>query len=395
MKIGLTDAVQNTMAKRDYYEILGVTKSASADEIKKAYRRVAKQFHPDRNPNNPEAEAKFKEACEAYEILSEPDKRARYDQYGHEGVGFGQGGFKYENFTHAGDFEDIFSSIFGNIFGGGGGGPQGRARGQHQAERGRDLKVNLTITLEEAFSGKESEIALTRLETCEKCTGSGAAAGSKPKTCPRCKGSGAVRFQQGFFSINSVCDVCQGQGEIVENPCTSCSGRGRVNKRSRVKVRIPAGVDNDNRVRVSGEGEVGPHMGPRGDLFIDISVKEHDVFEREGDDLFTQVKISYAQAALGDELEVPTLDGKVEISVSPGTQSHALFRMSGKGMPLVNDNKRRGDLYVRTIVETPTHLTDRERELLRELAEINSEKITEGKGFFSRIKQEIKNVFAD
>lgn len=382
------------MSKRDYYEILGVEKSASADEIKKAYRRVAKQYHPDRNPDNPEAEAKFKEACEAYEVLSEPDKRARYDQYGHEGVGFGQGGFSYENFSHAGDFEDIFSSIFGNIFGGAGG-AGARGRGQSQAERGRDLKVNLAITLEEAFSGKESEIALTRLETCEKCTGSGAAEGSKPKTCPRCKGSGAIRFQQGFFSINSVCDVCQGLGEVIENPCSSCSGRGRVNKRSRVKVRIPAGVDNDNRVRVSGEGEVGPHKGPRGDLYMDISIKDHDVFEREGDDLFTQVKLSYAQAALGDEIDVPTLDGTEHIKVSPGTQSHTLFRLGGKGMPRVNDTRHRGDLYVRTIVATPTHLTDRERELLRELAEINSEKITEGKGFFSRIKQEIKNAFAD
>lgn len=349
---------------------------------------------PAPNPGNAEAEEKFKEACEAYEILSETDKRARYDQYGHEGVKFGQGGFSYENFTHAGDFEDIFSSIFGNIFGGGGG-PQGRGRGQSQAERGRDLKVNLSITLEEAFAGKESEIALTRLESCETCTGSGASPGSKPKTCPRCKGSGAIRFQQGFFSVNSVCDVCQGQGEVIENPCSSCSGRGRVNKRSRVKVRIPAGVDNDNRVRVSGEGEVGPHNGPRGDLYIDISVKDHDVFERQGEDLVTQVNMSYAQAALGDEIEVPTLDGEESITIGPGTQSHTLFRLNGKGMPRVNDNKRRGDLYVRTIVETPTHLTDREKELLRELAEINSQKISEGKGFFSRIKQEIKNAFAD
>lgn len=382
------------MAKRDYYEILGVAKSASADEIKKAYRRVAKQYHPDRNPGNPEAEAKFKEACEAYEVLSEPDKRTRYDQYGHQGVNFGQGGFSYENFTHAGDFQDIFSSIFGDIFGGAG--TQGRGRGgQHQAERGRDLKVNVSITLEEAFAGKETEIALTRLETCETCTGSGASPGSKPKTCPRCKGTGAMRFQQGFFSINTVCDVCQGQGQVIENPCSTCSGRGRVNKRSRVKVRIPAGVDNDNRVRVSGEGEVGPNNGPRGDLFIDISLKDHDVFERQGEDLVTQVNLSYAQAALGDDIEVPTLDGTEQLKIPHGTQSHTLFRLNGKGMPRVNDNRRRGDLYVRTLVETPTHLTDREKELLRELAEINSQKVTEGKGFFSRLKQEIKNAFAD
>lgn len=382
------------MAKRDYYEILGVQKTATADEIKKAYRRVAKQYHPDRNPGNDEAEAKFKEACEAYEVLSEPDKKARYDQYGHEGVNFGQGGFRYENFTHAGDFEDIFSSIFGNIFGGGGGG-QARGRGFNQAEQGRDLKVNLTITLEEAFAGKESEISLTRLETCESCTGTGASEGSKPKTCTRCKGSGAIRFQQGFFSVNSACDVCRGSGQIIDNPCKTCTGHGRVNKRSTVKVRIPAGVDSDNRVRVAGEGEVGPNNGPRGDLYIDITVKEHDIFERQDEDLVTQVAMSYAQAALGDEIEVPTLDGPQRMKIAPGTQSHTLFRLSGKGMPRVNDTRRRGDLYVRTIVDTPTNLSDREKELLRELAELNNQRITEGKGFFSRLKQEIKNAFAD
>lgn len=382
------------MAKRDYYEVLGVAKTASADEIKRAYRQVAKKYHPDKNPGNKEAEDKFKEACEAYEVLSEPDKRARYDQYGHEGVRFGSGGFNYENFTHAGDFEDIFSSLFGNIFGGGA--QQQRGRGQSRVERGRDLKVNVTITLEDAFNGKETEIALTRLETCEKCSGSGASAGSKPKTCPRCKGTGAMRYQQGFFSINTTCDVCQGQGQVIENPCTTCTGRGRVNKRSHVKVRIPAGVDNETRVRVSGEGEVGPNNGPRGDLYIDISVKDHDIFERQDEDLVTQVGLSYAQAALGDEIEVPTLDGGPQtLKISAGTQSHTMFRISGKGMPRVNDNRRRGDLYVRTIVETPTHLTDREKELLRELADINKEKLVEGRGFFSRLKQEIKNAFGD
>lgn len=380
------------MAKRDYYEVLGVGREAGAEEIKRAYRNVAKQFHPDKNPGNKEAEERFKEACEAYEVLSDPDKKARYDRYGHEGVRFGGNGFSYENFTHAGDFEDIFSSLFGGMFGGAQTG--GRSRGT-RVEKGRDLKVSISIELEDAFSGKETEIALTRLETCGTCDGTGAAAGSQPKTCPRCKGSGSMRFQQAFFSINTTCDVCQGEGQIIESPCKSCSGRGRVNERKRVKVRIPAGVDNGTLVRVMNEGEVGPKNGPRGDLFIEVRVKEHEVFEREGDDLIGETPISISQAALGDEIDVPTLEGTHRLAIPAGTQSHTLFKITGKGMPRPNDNRRRGDLYMRIIVETPTALTEREREIYRQLAELNNQKVAEGKGFFSRLKSEIREAFTE
>ncbi|MGI8907110.1 MAG: molecular chaperone DnaJ [Candidatus Sumerlaeaceae bacterium] len=380
------------MAKRDYYEILGVTRESSADDIKRAYRSIAKQYHPDKNSGSKEAEEKFKEACEAYEVLSEPDKRAKYDRFGHEGVRFGKGGFSYENFTHAADFEDIFSSLFGGIFGGQ---QQTRARGQNRVEKGRDLKVAVTISLEDAFRGKETEIALTRLETCDTCKGTGANEGSKPKACSRCKGSGSVRFQQAFFSINTTCDVCHGEGQLIENPCSTCSGRGRVNERVRVKVRIPVGVDNGTLVRVANEGEVGPKNGPRGDLFIDIRLKPHEVFEREGDDLICEVPVSYSQVALGDEIEVPSIEGDSnKLPIAAGTQSHTLFKLTGKGMPRPGDARRRGDLYIRAMVRTPSALSDRERDLLRELASISNQKLSEKKGVFSRLKEEIKETFS-
>lgn len=376
------------MAKRDYYEILGVNRSASLDEVKKAYRRVAKQYHPDKNPGDKQAEESFKEACEAYEVLSDPDKRASYDRYGHEGVRFGSGGFNYQNFSHMGDFEDIFSSLFGGIFGG------GSMRGGHRGgpEKGRDLKVSVTIDLDDAVKGKEVDIAITRLENCEECSGSGAKPGTKPKTCPRCKGAGAIRLQQAIFTFNTTCDVCQGEGRIVESPCSNCSGRGRVNERKIVKARIPKGVDNESMLRIMGEGEVGPHNGPRGDLYIEIKLRKHPKFERHGDDLLCEIPISFPQAALGDEIAIPTFYGETKLVIPPGTQSHSTFKIRGKGMPRAGDDRFVGDLFVRAVVRTPSDLTDRERELFRELAELGNERITENKGFFSQIKDGLNDL---
>jgi molecular chaperone DnaJ len=378
------------MSKRDYYEILGVQRDASPDAVKKAYRKVAKQHHPDKNPGDVESEAKFKEACEAYEVLSDADKRARYDQFGHEGVRFGSRGFSYENFTHFNDFEDIFSTLFGGMFGAGQGrGGRGRSAG---AERGRDLRVAVSLDLEDVITGKEVEIAITRLETCEGCSGSGAKPGSKPKTCPRCHGSGAMRYQQAFFTFNTACDLCKGEGSIIDDPCTTCSGRGRVNERKRVKVRIPKGVDTGTMVRLSGEGEVGPRNGPRGDLYVEIKVREHDIFERQGNDLICELPIAFSQAALGAEMHVPTLHGDAKLTIPAGTQSHTMFRLRGNGLPETGSDRTIGDLYVRVKIKTPTRLTDRERELLQELADLNKEKLAGSRGFFSQLKDGINDI---
>lgn len=388
-----------TMAKRDYYETLGLGKTAAPDEIKKAYRALAKKLHPDKNPGDKESEGKFKEACEAYEVLSDTQKRANYDQYGHQGVKFGSGGqgFGFENFTHAADFEDILGSFFGGMFGGQGGRGQQRRAGGPRVEKGRDLKVVVTVDLEDAFHGKETEIALTRLEGCSDCGGSGAKPGSKAKTCTRCKGAGAVRMSVmgGFASVNTTCDACQGEGQVIDDPCEGCAGRGRVNARARVKVRIPGGVDNGTLIRVTGEGEAGPHAGPRGDLYIETRVRDHDRFQREGDDLICEESLSFSQATLGDELEITAFDGPHKLTVPAGTQSHTLFKMSAKGMPLPNDPRRRGDLYVRAAVHTPERLTDRERELFQELADINNERLTREKSLFEKLSDKVSNFLGD
>lgn len=376
------------MAKRDYYEILGVSKSASDDEIKKAYRKVAKQYHPDKNPGDKAAEEVFKEACEAYEVLSDNEKRANYDRYGHEGVKFSSGGFSYQNFTHFSEFEDIFSSLFGGMFGGGSGG--GRRRGGPEA--GRDLKVSVTITLEEAVTGKETELSIARLEACGDCKGTGAKAGTGVKTCSRCRGTGAMRFQQGFFSINTTCDVCQGTGEMVESPCPTCSGRGRVNERQNVRIRIPAGVDTGTLVRITGEGEAGPRSGPRGNLYVEITVRPHDTFQRDNDDLICPVPVSFSQAALGDEIDIPTPYGPAAVTIAAGTQYGDKVRLRGKGMPVAGDPKKKGDLYVIFIVKTPTRLSDREKELFRELSELNDEKLAAGKGIFESLRDKIRDL---
>jgi molecular chaperone DnaJ len=377
------------MAKRDYYEILGVARNASLDEIKKAYRRVAKQFHPDKNPDNPQAEARFKEACEAYEVLSDPEKRANYDRYGHDGVKFGRGGFTYENFTHFADVEDILGSFFGSMFGGAAGGRTHRRSGP---EPGRDLKVAVTIDLEDAVHGKEVELALTRLEVCQDCKGTGAKPGTRSVRCPQCGGRGSVRMQQGFFSITTTCSRCDGTGEIVDNPCPTCLGRGRVNEKSRVKVRIPRGVDNGTLVRISGEGEAGPRNGPRGNLYVEITVRPHDTFQRDGDDLVMPLPLSFSQAALGDEIEIQTFYGPEKITIPAGTQTGTRFRIRGKGMPRAADARTHGDLIVYTVVKTPTNLSERERELFMELAEINKERISAGKGFFESLKDGIREL---
>ena len=348
------------MSKRDYYEVLGVAKNASDEEIKKAYRKLAMKYHPDRNPDDKSAEEQFKEAKQAYEILSDADKRAAYDQFGHAGVdpqagmggGFG-GGFG------GGGFSDAFSDIFGDIFGGGGGGRRDRVY------RGADLRYNLEIGLEEAARGTETKIRIPTLEECGVCHGSGAKPGTAPTTCSTCGGHGQVRIQQGFFSVQQTCPRCGGTGKMVSDPCTACHGEGRVKKHKTLSVKIPAGVDGGDRIRLAGEGEAGVNGGPPGDLYVVIHLKEHPVFKRDGDDLHCEMPISFATAALGGEVEIPTLDGHAKIKIPAETQSGKVFRLRGKGIKGVRSHTP-GDLMCHMLVETPVNLSERQRELLRE-----------------------------
>ena len=348
------------MSKRDYYEVLGVAKNASDEEIKKAYRKLAMKYHPDRNPDDKSAEEQFKEAKQAYEILSDADKRAAYDQFGHAGVdpqagmggGFG-GGFG------GGGFSDAFSDIYGDIFGGGGGGRRDRVY------RGADLRYNLEIGLEEAARGTETKIRIPTLEECGVCHGSGAKPGTAPTTCSTCGGHGQVRIQQGFFSVQQTCPRCGGTGKMVSDPCTACHGEGRVKKHKTLSVKIPAGVDGGDRIRLAGEGEAGVNGGPPGDLYVVIHLKEHPVFKRDGDDLHCEMPISFATAALGGEVEIPTLDGHAKIKIPAETQSGKVFRLRGKGIKGVRSHTP-GDLMCHMLVETPVNLSERQRELLRE-----------------------------
>jgi len=351
------------MAKRDLYEILGVNRDASEDELKKAYRKLAMKYHPDRNPDNKEAEEKFKEAKEAYEILTDANKRAAYDRYGHAGVdpsmgGGGGGGQGFDGFA------DAFGDIFGDIFGGGGGG-----RGRSNVYRGADLRYNLEITLEEAARGAEKTIRIPALEECDICHGSGAKPGTQPKTCPTCGGAGQVRIQQGFFSIQQTCPKCHGSGRVIPEPCTSCGGAGRVKRQKTLEVKIPAGIDDGMRLRHSGHGEPGVNGGPSGDLYVEIHIKQHPVFQRDGDDLHCEMPISFSTAALGGEIEIPTLDGAANIRIPAETQSAKVFRLRGKGIRNVRSHAP-GDLMVHVVVETPVKLTERQKELLREFEEI-------------------------
>ncbi len=347
------------MAKRDYYEVLGVNRDASEEEIKKAYRRLAMKWHPDRNPDNPKAEEHFKEANEAYEILTSAEKRAAYDQYGHAGVHpqAGAGGPT--------GFGDIFSDIFGEIFG-------GQRGGRSAVYRGADLRYNLQITLEQAAHGFETKIRIPGIAACEACDGSGARKGTQTQTCPTCHGAGQVRISQGPFSIAQNCPRCHGSGKIIPHPCGSCGGTGRVKLQKTLSVKIPAGVDEGDRVRLSGEGEPGVNGGPAGDLYVQVQIKQHAVFQRDHDDLHCEMPVSFATAALGGEIEIPTLDGSAQLKIPAETQSGKVFRLRGKGIVGVRSHTP-GDLFCHVVVETPVKLTERQKELMREFESISQE----------------------
>ena len=347
------------MAERDYYEVLGVSRDASEADLKKAYRRLAMKYHPDRNPDDDEAIEKFKDAKEAFEILKDPQKRAAYDQFGHAGVnnqpGGGQGGFG------GADINDIFGDVFGDIFGGGRAG--GRAGGGPRVYRGDDLQYNLDITLEEAVGGITTEISLPSAVACEACNGSGAKRGTSPSNCPTCHGAGQVRMQQGFFSVQQACPACRGKGKVITDPCPKCRGHGRNNKEKKLSVKIPPGVDTGDKIRLSGEGELGENGGPPGDLYVAIGVKEHDLFKRDSADLLCTVPINFATATVGGELEVPTLDGRVKLKIPAGTQTEKVFRLRGKGVKPVRGGAV-GDLLCKVRVETPVNLSKEQRDLL-------------------------------
>ena len=347
------------MAKRDFYEILGVGKNATDDELKKAYRKLAMKYHPDRNPDSKEAEEKFKEVKEAYEILSDESKRSAYDRFGHAGVdpnAAGPGGMGGAGFA------DAFGDIFGEIFGGGGG---RRGGGGPQVYRGADLKYTLDITLEQAANGFDTEIRVPSWENCETCKGSGAKPGTKPQTCRTCGGSGAVRMQQGFFSVQQTCHTCHGTGQEITDPCVACDGVGRIRKNKTLQVKIPAGIDDGMRIRSAGNGEPGVNGGPPGDLYVEIHFKPHNIFQRDGEDLHCELTIPFTTAALGGDIEVPTLSGKGSINIPEGTQTGKTFRLRGKGVKGVRSSYP-GDLYCHVVVETPVRLTEDQKKLLRQ-----------------------------
>ncbi len=344
------------MAKRDYYEILGVERGADAKEVKKAYRRLAMKFHPDRNPDDATAEEKFKEATEAYDILSDDQKRAAYDQYGHAGVDPNAAG---AGFGGGASFSDIFGDVFGDIFGGAGGG------GRTRANRGADLRYTLELDLEEAVKGATVKIRVPSQVECKTCSGTGAEKGSEPEDCGTCHGQGQVRMQQGFFSIQQTCPRCRGAGKIIRNPCKACHGLGLTEEQKTLSVKVPAGVDTGDRIRLAGEGEIGSHGGPAGDLYVQVAVREHKIFTRDGRNLYCEVPISFVDAALGGELEVPTLDGRVKLKIPEETQTGRLFRLRGKGVMPVRGGTA-GDLLCRVVVETPVNLTKKQKELLRD-----------------------------
>jgi len=370
--------------KRDYYEVLGITRTASEEELKKAYRRLAVQHHPDRNPGDKQAEERFKEINEAYQILSDPDKRAQYDRFGHaafQNAGAGPGGFGGFDFSQG--FEEVFSDIFGDFFG------TGRGRSRSRTRRGDDLRYDLEVEFEEAAKGIEKVVKFQRLTQCDACNGTRAKGGTQSaRTCPNCKGSGQVRTQQGFFSIATTCGNCRGEGTIIVDPCPKCQGQGRLRKQESLSVRIPPGVDNGSRLKLRGEGEAGYGGGPSGDLYVVIHVKEHALFARQDNDIIIEVPISFPQAALGAEIDVPTLEGKVNLKIPAGTQSGKVMRLKGKGIVDLHGYGR-GDQLVKIAVETPKRLTARQRELLEEFAKLSGEDVNHplSKGFVDKLKE--------
>ena len=379
------------MAKRDYYDVLGVARGASADELKKAYRQKAKELHPDRNSDNPNAEAQFKEVNEAYDVLKDADRKAAYDRFGHAafegGMGGGGGGRGPQGFGGGGNgdfasaFSDVFEDLFGDFMGGGRGGG-----GRSRAQRGSDLRYNLRVSLEEAFQGVQKTINVPTSVSCDTCRGTGAEGGAEPVTCPTCSGMGKVRAQQGFFTVERTCPTCNGMGQIVKNPCRSCGGAGRVEKERSLSVNIPAGVETGTRIRLAGEGEAGLRGGPSGDLYIFIEVREHPIFQRDGLHLFCRVPISITAAALGGEVEVPTIDGgRSRVKVPAGAQTGKQMRLRAKGMPALRGGGV-GDMVLELAVETPVNLTARQKELLVEFEKLSEENNPEGKSFFSKVK---------
>ncbi len=373
------------MAKRDYYDQLGVSKGASESEIKKAFRKKAMELHPDRNKDNPDAESQFKEVNEAYDVLKDQDKKAAYDRYGHAafeggmgggGAGFGQGGADF-----ASAFSDVFDDLFGNFAGG------GRRGGGQRATRGSDLRYNLNITLEEAFTGKQQSVSVASSVACDACNGTGAEGGAEPSTCPTCSGMGKVRAQQGFFTVERTCPTCSGRGQIVTNPCNSCTGTGRKKRDRSLSVNIPAGVETGTRIRLAGEGDAGLLGGPSGDLYIFVEVREHEIFEREGSNLFCRIPVSMATATLGGEIEVPTIDGgKSRVKVPAGSQSAKQMRLKNKGMPALRSSNV-GDLFLELAVETPVNLSSKQKELLREFDKLGENNSPNSQNFFGKVKQ--------
>jgi len=382
------------MAKRDYYEILGVSRDANEQELKSAFRKRAKDLHPDRNPDDKEAEVKFKELNEAYEALRDPQKRAAYDRFGHAafegGMGAGPGAAGGAGFgpDFASSMSDIFDDLFGEFMGGRSGRPGGPGRGRSGRERGADLRYNMEISLSEAFTGKTAEIRVPTSIVCETCEGSGAKPGTKPITCPTCAGAGKVRASQGFFTIERTCPTCMGRGETIADPCEKCSGSGRVTRERTLSVNIPAGVEDGTRIRLAGEGEAGMRGGPAGDLYIFLSLRAHEFFQRDGADIFCRVPISMVTAALGGQIEVPTVEGTItRVKIPEGTETGKQFRLKGKGMPVLR-SKITGDMYIQVEVETPKKLSKKQKDLLRQFEEeSHKETNPESHGFFARMKE--------